>query len=99
VEAKPLVSDWTKNVPEDPVHQKAARLARTIAADIALYNPDLVERGVRDGNFWQLLSKDIEDGRKHYESKIDRAVLGETDYFRLALEDLIAKKKKQLRLS
>ena len=99
VEAKPLVSDWTKNVPEDPVHQKAARLARTIAADIALYNPDLVERGVRDGNFWQLLSKDIEDGRKHYESKIDRSVLSGTDYFRLALEDLIAKKKKQLRLS
>jgi len=98
-EAKPVISDWAKNVPEDPVHQKAARLARTIAADIALYNPELVERGVRDGNFWQLLSKDIEDGRKHYESKIDRSVLGGTDYFRLALEDLIAKKKKQLGLS
>ena len=92
------VKDWKAMVPDDPAHQRAARLARTIAADIALYNPDLVEKGVREGTFWELLAKDIEDGRKHYESKVDPKVLGSTDYFRLALEDLIARKKKELGL-
>ena len=95
-EAKP--ADWKSMVPDDPAHQKAARLARTIAADIALYNPDLVEKGVREGTFWELLAKDIEDGRKHYESKVAPEVLASTDYFRLALEDLIARKKKELGL-
>jgi len=93
------LSDWTKAVPDDPAHQKAARLARTIAADIALYNPDLVERGVRDGNFWELLAKDIDDGKKHYRSKVGPEIQAGADYFKLALEDLIAKKKKKLGLS
>ena len=95
-EVKPV--DWKAMVPEDPAHQKAARLARNIAADIALYNPDLVERGVREGTFWELLAKDIEDGRKHYESKVAPEVRAGTDYLRLALEDLIARKKKELGL-
>jgi len=95
----PASADWTKSVPDDPAHQKAARLARTIAADIALYNPDLVERGVRDGNFWELLAKDIDDGQKHYQSKVGPEIQAAADYFKLALEDLIAKKKKKLGLS
>jgi hypothetical protein len=86
-------------VPDNPAHQKAARLARTIAADIALYNPELVEKGVREGNFFKLLAKDIEDGRKHYESKVGPEIMALSDYFQLALEDLIAKKKKKLGLN
>ena len=94
-----MVSDWTKAVPDDQAHQKAARLARTIAADIALYNPELVERGVRDGNFYELLAKDIDDGRKHYLSKVSEEIKSGSDYFKLALEDLITKKKKKLGLA
>ncbi len=99
--AKPVAavgSDWTKSVPDTPEHQKSARLARTIAADIALYNPDLVEKGVRQGSFYKLLAKDIEDGRKHWESKAGPEIMAVGHYFNLALEDLIAKKKKKLGL-
>jgi len=99
--AKPAAAaqDWTKSVPDDPSHQKAARLARTIASDIALYNPELVERGVREGNFWELLAKDIDDGRKHYLSKVSPEIRASADYFQLALEDLITKRRKKLGLS
>jgi len=98
--AKPVgAADWAKMVPDNPEHQKAARLARTIAADIALYNPDLVERGVREGNFFKLLAKDIEDGRKHFENKVGPEIMAVSDYYQLALEDLIAKKRKKLGLN
>ena len=99
---KPVVAapagaiDWTKSVPDDPAHQKAARLARTIAADIALYNPELMEKGVVEGNFFTLLAKDIDDGRKHYLSRVGPEISAGADYYKLALEDLIAKKKKKL---
>ncbi len=90
--------DWTKLVPDTPEHKKAARLARTIVADIALYNPDLVERGVREGTLFQLLAKDIEDGRKHFQTKAGPEIMAVADYYQLALEDVIAKKKKKLGL-
>jgi len=97
--AKPVVGvDWAKAVPASPEHQKAARLARTIVADIALYNPDLVERGVREGNLAQLLQKDLEDGKKHFESKVGPEIMAVADYFQMALDDLIAKKRKKLGL-
>jgi hypothetical protein len=85
-------------VPNDPVFQKAARLARTIASDIALYNPDLVDKGAKEGNFYELLAKDIDDGRKHYLSKVSAEVKATADYFKLALDDIIAKRRKKLGL-
>jgi CheY-like chemotaxis protein len=83
---------------DDPEHKKAARLARTIVSDVELYNPDLVVRGVKEGTIYQLLAKDIQDGLKHYNSRVSEKVRKERDYFREAMEDLIAKKKKALGL-
>ncbi len=44
-------------------HEKAKRLARIIVSDIVLYNKDLIEKGIREGSFYKLLEKDIEERR------------------------------------
>jgi len=86
-------------IPDDPAHQKAARLARTIVADIALYNPEEVNRGIKAGNLRQLLAKDLEDGKKHYKTKVSPEIQAQVDYFEVAIEGLISRKKKELGLA
>ena len=80
----------------DPDHMKAARLARTIISDIVLYNPELVVRGVKEGTVYQLLAKDIQDGLKHFNSRVPEKIRKERDYFRESMEAMIAKKKQEL---
>jgi hypothetical protein len=77
---------------------KAARLARTIVDDIWLYNQELVVRGIKEGNFYSLLAKDISDGLKHYNSRVSEEVRDQHDYFKEAIEAKIAKKKAELGL-
>ncbi len=95
----PGAGEWAAQVPDDPVHQKAARLARTTVADIALYNPKELEQGLRDGNWRDILAKDIEDGKKHWVAKTPPEVRGDVDYFELALQDLEERKKKEYGLA
>ncbi len=85
--------------PDDPAHQKAARLGRTIVSDIVLYNPELVKRGVREGNVYQLLAKDIEDGLRHFRSRVPEEIREQRDYFKEAMEAMIARKKAELGIS
>ena len=82
--------------PDDPAHQKAARLARTIISDILLYNPEQVVRGIKEGNVYELLAKDIEDGSKHYNSRVAESIRAQRNYFKEAFEAMIAKKKGEL---
>lgn len=84
--------------PEDPEHQKAARLARTIVSDISLYNPDLIEQGIKGGNVYELLVKDLEEGINHYNSRVSEQIRSERDYFKEAMEAMIARKKTELGL-
>lgn len=81
---------------DDPAHQKAARLARTIVSDISLYNTDLVTQGVKEGNIYDLLAKDISDGLKHYNGKVSEEIRNQRDYFKEAFEAMIERKKKEL---
>lgn len=79
-------------------HTKARRIARTIASDIALYNQEKVEEGIRKGNFFQILSSDIEEGRLLYESRVGKEIVSTTSYLKEAFDDLITRKKKEMRL-
>ena len=86
-------------IPSDPGHQKAARLARTIVADLALYNPEEVIRGVKEGNLRELLAKDLDDGKKHYKTRVSPEIQAQVDYFEVAVKGLIDRKKKELGLN
>lgn len=80
-------------------HEKAKRLARIIASDIALYNADALVEGVKSGNPLQALERDIEEGRKLFVERVPANMRGKMDYIGIALEDLFTKKRKELGLA
>jgi predicted Zn finger-like uncharacterized protein len=84
---------------EEEAHFKARRLARLIASDIALYNEDLVDEGVRNDSFYKLLEEDVREGRALYERRIPEEVRKITSYLEDAFEELISRKKRELNLS
>lgn len=69
--------------------EKAQRLARIIVSDIALYNQEKVEAGVRDGNFYEVLHDEVTEGRKLYESRVSADILGMGDFLSDAFENFI----------
>jgi hypothetical protein len=83
---------------DDPDHKNAARIARVMVADLVLYHKDLIERGVREGTFHELLSQQIEEARKTYDSRVAATVRTSWDYLEQAFAALIERKRKELGL-
>jgi hypothetical protein len=54
---------------------------------------------VREGTLYQLLAKDLQDGLKHFNSRVSEKVRQERDYFKEALEAMVARKKRELGLA
>jgi len=77
---------------------KARRLARIIVSDISLYSQGKVEQGVREGNFYTLLADDIREGELFYRQRVPDTVREAGTYLTEAFEDLIAKKRAELRV-
>jgi len=46
---------------DNPEH--ARRLARAIISDVAIYNRDKVEQGIKDDTIFELLEHELEEGR------------------------------------
>jgi len=67
------------------------RYARIIISDIALYNQELVEQGLREGTFSELLKKEIEEGYRLYLLRVPSSSGGE-DHYREAVRDFIARR-------
>jgi hypothetical protein len=69
----------------------ARRIARAVVSDIALYNAKKVEEGIAKDNLFDLLRSEIEEGRNYYLSRVDPDVVKNTNFFNLALVDLLVK--------
>ena len=93
--APSLTVPMAEKVTESKEHEEARRLARIIVSDIVLYNKKKVDEGIRSNTFYELLKEEIEEGRKHYESRIPPEVQKVRDFFKEAFEDYIKKKKGQ----
>ncbi len=89
----PAVEPGSEKAPEPKEHEDAKRLARIIVSDIVLYNKKKVEEGIRSGRFYELLKEEIEEGRKHYDSRVAPEVQKVRDFYKEAFEDFIRKKK------
>ncbi|MEJ2567506.1 MAG: zinc-ribbon domain-containing protein [candidate division WOR-3 bacterium] len=74
-------------------HRKAERLGRSLVKDIYLYHKDKVEQGRRDGTLVQLLGEEIKKSWKFYKKQIDPEILQEKNYFKDALNEIIAEGK------
>ena len=73
------------------LQERLRRYARIIISDIALYNQELVEQGIRAGTFTELLKKEIEEGYRLYLVRVPASAGGQ-DYYHEAVRDFIAKR-------
>lgn len=78
-----------------PDHQKAQRLARTIVSDIALYNHDRILEGLKKGNLYDLLKKDITEGTDLYNKRVSEEIRKVTNYLTDELNSLFERKRRE----
>ncbi|HOP40422.1 MAG TPA: hypothetical protein PLI53_05215 [Geobacteraceae bacterium] len=74
---------------DNPDH--ARRLARAIISDVAIYNRDKVEEGIRNDTIFAILENELEEGRQHFISRISPE-LAATNIFDLAIVDVLIKR-------
>ncbi|MEL7369083.1 MAG: hypothetical protein AAFN74_09245 [Myxococcota bacterium] len=73
--------------------EKAMRLARAIAGDIALYNEEKIVQGIQDDNLFDVLDAEIAEGLSLYRSRVAPELFESTNFFNLAIIDVILKGK------
>jgi hypothetical protein len=77
------------NLIETP--EQAMRLARAIISDIAIYNREKVEDGIRNDNIFDLLTEELDEGRKHFETRVAPS-LAEGNIYDTAVVDILIKR-------
>ena len=70
---------------------QARRLARAIISDVAIYNKEKVELGIKNDNIFDVLSEEIEEGRQHFYSRV-APELNPEHLFDLTLVDILIKR-------
>jgi hypothetical protein len=72
-------------------HEQAKRLARTILSDILLYNQAKVKEGIEKDTLFDVLSEELAEGKKYYESMVESALRQSTNLFNEAVIDVLLK--------
>lgn len=75
-------------------HEKARRLARVLASDIAIYNREKRDRGIKDGNLVAVLGYEIKKSWDIYKERVGTEFANSTPYFREALNEMLAEGNK-----
>jgi hypothetical protein len=70
---------------------QARRLARAIVSDVALYNREKVEQGIKDDNIFELLHEQLTEGREHFQSRVTKE-LAQSNIFDIAVVDVLIKR-------
>lgn len=72
--------------------EAAARFARTIISDIALYNKDKIAEGIKNDNIFELLADELKEGLELYKSKVSTDLDRDQTYFNRAIVDILIKR-------
>ena len=75
---------------KDP-HERAQRLARIIVNEIVLYHKDRILEAIKNDALFDVLERELAEGRKYSERKLGPAVVAQTDYFDRAAVDILVK--------
>jgi hypothetical protein len=75
---------------KDP-HERAQRLARIIVNELVLYHKDRIVEAIKNDALFDVLERELAEGRKYYEKNIDPTVLAQTDYFDRAVVDILVR--------
>ena len=76
--------------------ERAKRLARTIINDIYLYNSAKLDKSVRNDNFYSVFAPELKEGKKLYDQRILPEIRLIGDFYKEAVENFIATRKKAL---
>ena len=69
----------------------AKRLARAILSDVAMYNPEKVENGIKNDNIFDVLKDELEEGRQHFHSRVSPDLNADSIYD-IAVVDVLIKR-------
>lgn len=72
--------------------EAAARLARTIISDIALYNREKVQDGIKNDNIFDLLAKELKEGLDLYRQRLSPGVDDRNRLYDIAIVDILIKR-------
>ncbi len=70
---------------------EARRLARTILSDILLYNQAKVKEGIEKDSLFDVLTEEIAEGQKYYDSMVDEEIRRNSNMFNEAVVDILIK--------
>ena len=70
---------------------QAKRLARAIISDVAIYNKEKVETGIKNDTIFELLTEELEEGRQHFISRVEPD-LATSNIFEIAVVDVLIKR-------
>ena len=85
-------------MPSDTIRtpDEARRFARVVISDIAAYNGPKVEKGLREDALFEELRDELYDAELFYRSRVDKALCDATNFFNMAVIDLLIKTKKHI---
>ena len=84
------------NLMDNP--DQVRRLARAIMSDVAIYNREKVEQGIKNDNIFELLADEIAEGRQHFNSRVSPE-LAASNLFDLAIVDVLIKRAGKIEAS
>ena len=70
--------------------QRAKRLARVLVSDILCYNQEKRDQALVDGNLMTVLGEEIKKSWELYKEKVGPEVASSTNYFKEALNEILA---------
>lgn len=70
---------------------QARRLARAILSDVAMYNKEKVESGIKNDNIFDVLKEELEEGRQHFISRVSANINPDLVY-EIAVVDVLIKR-------
>ncbi len=76
---------------------EAKRLARTILSDIVLYNQAKVKEGIEKDTLFDVLTEELNEGKKYYETMVDEEIRNRTNFFNEAVVDVLIKQGGKIR--
>jgi hypothetical protein len=68
---------------------QAKRLARAILSDVAMYNKEKVENGIKNDDIFDTLKEELEEGRQHFLSRVSNDLNTEVIYGTAIVDVLI----------
>lgn len=69
----------------------ARRAARAIISDVAIYNREKVEEGIKNDSIFEVMADEIEEGRVHFNERVTPE-LAASNIYDIAVVDVLIKR-------